>query len=161
VFRNNRNKQKTNRNSSEFVKISKFLIPHTISSVCFGYFDTGPKHQNKPINFFCFTKKQIEKQPKQLECGLFRFEPRKKINGLENLFWKFFWFISVSFNKVLFVSAVLILVRNTKTNRKKCFWVSQNKPKNNRHRLSFGLFQFEPKTKFDCFEDTLIVMNFT
>jgi hypothetical protein len=48
VFRNNRNKQKTNRNSSKFVKISTFLIPHTISSVCFGCFDTGPKHQNKP-----------------------------------------------------------------------------------------------------------------
>ncbi len=48
VFRNNRNKQKTNRNSSKFDKISTFLIPHTISPVCFGCFDTGPKHQNKP-----------------------------------------------------------------------------------------------------------------
>jgi hypothetical protein len=33
--------------------------------------------------------------------------------------------------------------------------VSRNKPKNNRNRLSFGLFRFEPKKKFDCFEDTL------
>jgi hypothetical protein len=42
------NKQKTNQNSSKFVKISTFFIPHTISSVCFGCFKTGPKHQNKP-----------------------------------------------------------------------------------------------------------------
>jgi hypothetical protein len=54
VFRNNRNKQKTNRNSIKFVKLSTFLIPHTISSVCFSCFDTGPKHQNK--------QKQTEKK---------------------------------------------------------------------------------------------------
>jgi hypothetical protein len=35
-------------NQQQFVKMSTFLIPHTISSVCFGYFDTGPKHRNKP-----------------------------------------------------------------------------------------------------------------
>ncbi len=39
---------------------------------------------------------------------------------------------------------------------KKRFLVSRNKPKNNRNRLSFGLFRFEPKKKFDCFEDTLV-----
>ncbi len=27
---------------------------------------------------------------------------------------------------------------------------------NNRNRLSFGLFRFEPKKIFDCFEDTLV-----
>ncbi len=60
------------------------------NSVCFGCFDTGPKHRNKP-----------------------------------------------------------------KQTRKKSFLVSRNKPKNNRNRLSFGLFRFEPKKIFDCFEDTL------
>jgi hypothetical protein len=71
VFWNNQNIQKTNRNSSKFVKISSFLIPHTISSVCFGCFDTGPKRRNKPKNkFFGFEKKQTKKQPKQIE---FRF----------------------------------------------------------------------------------------
>jgi hypothetical protein len=70
VFRNNRNKQKTNRNSSKFVKISTFLIPHTISSVCFGGFDTGPKHRNKAKKKFFGFAKQTEKQPKQIE---FRF----------------------------------------------------------------------------------------
>ncbi len=71
VFRNNRNEQKTNRNSSKFVKISTFLIHHTIISVYFGCFGTSPKHRNKPKKmFFGFVKKQTEKQLKQIE---FRF----------------------------------------------------------------------------------------
>ncbi len=146
MFRNNRNKQKTNQNSSKFVKISTFLIPHTISSVCFGCFDTGPKHRNKPgKKFLGFAKKQTEKQPKQIEFRFVLIRTEKKINGfedplIENVFWRFF---SVCFKKILFVSVVSIPVRNTKTNRKKCFSVSQNKPKNNRNRLSFGLFRFE------------------
>ncbi len=48
VLRNNRNKQKTKRNKSKFVLIQTFFIPHTISFVCFGRFDTSPKHRNKP-----------------------------------------------------------------------------------------------------------------
>jgi hypothetical protein len=99
---------------------------------------------------FGFAKKQTEKQPKQIE---FRFKPRKKNFGFEdplikNVFWRFFWFVSVCFKKILFVSVVSIPVRNTKTNRKKCFLVSRNKPKNNRNRLSFSLFRFEPKIFF-------------
>jgi hypothetical protein len=151
VFRNNRNKQKTNPNSSKLVKISTFLIPYTISSVFFGCFDTGPKHQNKPRKIFVgFAKKQTENNRNRLSFGLFRFEPRKKIYGFEyplidNIFLGFFRFVSVCFEKILFVSVVSILVRNTETNRKKCFLVSRNKLKNNRNRLSFGLFRFEPK----------------
>jgi hypothetical protein len=62
---------KDNQNSSKFVKISTFSIPHTISSVYFGCFDTVPKHRNKPKkNFWAFAKTQTEKQPKQIE---FRF----------------------------------------------------------------------------------------
>ncbi len=69
------------------------------------------------------------------------------MNGFEdpliaNVFWRY---SSVCFEKILFVSVVSILVRNTETNGKKCFLVSRNKPKNNRNRLSFGLFRFEPK----------------
>jgi hypothetical protein len=44
-----------------------------VFSVCFGCFDTGPKHRNKPKQSekknFCFAK-QTEKQLKQIE---FRF----------------------------------------------------------------------------------------
>jgi hypothetical protein len=38
---------KTNQNGNKFVKISTFLIPLTISSVCFGCFDTSLKRRNK------------------------------------------------------------------------------------------------------------------
>ncbi len=104
MFQNNRNKQKTNQNSSKFVKISTFLIPHTISSVCFGCFDTVPKQRNKLKKlFFGFAKTQTEKQPKQIE---FRFvlvrTEKEKFNSfeddlVENFFWRFFWFVLVCF----------------------------------------------------------------
>jgi hypothetical protein len=44
---------------------------------------------------------------------------------------------------------------------KKCFWVSLNQPKKKKNRLSFGLFRFEPKKKFDCFEDTIENIKFS
>jgi hypothetical protein len=67
-----------------------------------------------------------------------------------------FIFFSVCFETDLFVSVVSILIRNTETNRKNKLLVSRNKPKNNRNKLSFGLFRFEPKIYFICFEDTLV-----
>jgi hypothetical protein len=39
------------------------------------------------------------------------------------------------------------------------FLVSRNKPKQTRNRSCFGLFQFEPKFIFVCFEDTLALTN--
>jgi hypothetical protein len=69
----------------QFVKISTFLIPHTLSSVCSSCFDTGPKHQNKPKEkMFGFAKKQTENNRNRLSFGLFWFELRKKINGFED-----------------------------------------------------------------------------
>jgi hypothetical protein len=68
---------------------------------------------------------------------------------------QFFLFVSFFFETVLFVSVVSIGVRNTETNRKIVFFVSRNKPKNNRNRLCFGSFRFKPKIYFVCFEDTL------
>jgi hypothetical protein len=47
--------------------------------------------------------------------------------------------------------------KQTETKQKNNFLVSRNKPKMNRNRLCFGLFRFEPKKKFDCFEDTLVM----
>ncbi len=78
VFRNNRNRQKTNRNSSKFVKISTFLNPHTISSVCFSCFYTGLKQRNKPKQNLFFVKKQTEKQPKQIEFRFVSVQIEKK-----------------------------------------------------------------------------------
>jgi hypothetical protein len=37
------------------------------SSVCFGCFDTSPKHQNKPKKNVLGFSKETEKQPKQIE----------------------------------------------------------------------------------------------
>jgi hypothetical protein len=104
VFRNNRNKQKTNRNRSKFGKISTFLIPHTISSVCFSCFYTGPKHQNrrkKKILGFAKNNRKITKKQPKLSFGLFQFEPRKNLLFREppyrECFLEIFWFVSVCF----------------------------------------------------------------
>ncbi len=163
MFRNNRNKQK--KNSSRFVKISTFLIPHTISSVCFFCFDTGPKHWNKPKEKFLVSqKKRWKNNRNRLSFGLFQFEPRKKINGfedplIENVFWRFFMFVLTTFCLIRLFSNWPKTPKQTETNQKKCFLVSRNKPKNNQNRLSFGLFRVEPKKKFDCFEDTQLCFD--
>ncbi len=44
----------------------------------------------------------------------------------------------------------------TETNPNFLFLVSRNKPKQMRNRSCFGLFRFEPKIIFVCFEDTLV-----
>jgi hypothetical protein len=72
------------------------------------------------------------------------------------VFFRKFWIVSVRFETVLFVSVVSIKVRNTETNRNFFFLVSRNKPKQTRNRSCFGLFRFEPKFIFVCFEDTLV-----
>jgi hypothetical protein len=72
-----------------------------------------------------------------------------------------FRFVSVCYETVLFVSVVSILVRNTETNRNFLLLVSRNKPKQTRNRSCFGLFRFEPKFIFVCFEDTLLQINRT
>jgi hypothetical protein len=79
----------------------------------------------------CSAKKQTEKQPKQIEFRFVLVRTEKKINGfedllIENVFWRLFWFVSVCFEKILFVSVVSIPVLNTETN--------QNKPK----KMFFG-----------------------
>jgi hypothetical protein len=52
------------------------------NSVCFGCFDTGPKHRNKPIQTekkFSGFVKQTEKQPKQIEFRFVSVRTEKKI----------------------------------------------------------------------------------
>jgi hypothetical protein len=51
---------------------------------------------------FGFAKKQTEKQPKQIEFRFVRFELRKNNYGFEdplteNVFWRFFQFVSRKF----------------------------------------------------------------
>ncbi len=144
--------------------MTTFLIPHVISSVCFGCFDTSLKYQNKPENFLGgFAKKQTKKQPKQIEFRFVSVWTEKKINSFEDplrekFLWRFFQLVLVCFKNILFVSVVSIPVQNTETNlnkTKKCFLVLRNKPKNIWNRLSFGLFRSNWKKNFDCFEVTL------
>jgi hypothetical protein len=66
-----------------------------------------------------------------------------------------FRLVSVCYETVLFVSVVSMQVRKTETNRNFLLLVSRNKPKQTRNRSCFGLFRFEPKIIFVCFEDTL------
>jgi hypothetical protein len=74
----------------------------------------------------------------------------------------FLFVFSVCLETDLFVSVVSKWVKNTKTNqnnRNNKFLVLRNKPKMNQNRFSFGLFWFEPKHLFVCFENTLVVEN--
>ncbi len=132
VFRNNRNKQKTNRNSSKFVKISTFLIPLIISSVCFGCSIPVRNIETKlKKNFLVLLKSTPKNNRNKLSFGLFRFV-------------RFLEIFSVCFG-------CFDTGPKHRNKPKKCFLVSQNKPKNNRNRLSFGLFRFEPKKKIWLF----------
>jgi hypothetical protein len=112
---------------------------------------------NRKKKLLGFAKKQTEKQPKQIE---FRFEPRKKINGFEyplidNVFFGIFLVCFGLFRENSVCFGCFDTGPKHRNKPKKCFLVSRNKPKNNRNRLSFGLFWFGPKKIFDCFEDTL------
>jgi hypothetical protein len=47
------------------------------SSVCFGCFDIGSKHRNKPKKIFFLVSQNKPKQTRNRSCfGLFRFEPK-------------------------------------------------------------------------------------
>ncbi len=70
-------------------------------------------------------------------------------------FLGFFRFVSKKFCLFRLFRYLSETPKQTETNGKNFFGVSRNKPKNNRNRLSFGLFRFEPKKNFDRFEDTL------
>ncbi len=114
----------------------------------FRFFDTGPKHRNKPKKTCWFCKKQTENNRNRLSFGLFRFEPRKKINCfedplIENVCWDFFGLFQQS--------SVCFGCFNTspkhRNQPKKMFFGFVKQTENNRNRLSFGLFRFEPKKK--------------
>jgi hypothetical protein len=131
MFRNNRNKQNTNRNSSKFVKISTLLIPHTISSVCFSCFDTSLKQQNKPKKNFCFREKKTKKQPKQIEFQfvLVRTEKKKLTVSRTPNRQSFLGIFSVCFDKVLFGSVVSKHRNKPKQSEKNVFWFHETNRK--------------------------------
>jgi hypothetical protein len=48
-------------------------------SVCFGCFETGPKHRNKPKKIVIGFAKQTENEPKQIEFRFVSVRTEKKI----------------------------------------------------------------------------------
>jgi hypothetical protein len=161
AFRNNRNKQKTNRNSSNFVKISTFLIPNTVSSVCFGCFDTGPKHQNKPKQKFGgFPKKHTEKQPKQIEFWLVSVRTEKKnlrFRGPPNR-ERFLEIFSVCFSLFRENSACFGCFDTGPKHRnkpKKKFFGFVKQTEEQPKQIEFRFVSVLTENFFYCFEDTL------
>jgi hypothetical protein len=116
-------------------------------TVCFGCFATITKQR---VSMFGLNWNKQETHPNSLKESIFGYFSEHL--GL-------FRFVSVCYETVLFVSVVSIYIRNTETNRNFLFLVSRNKPKQTRNRSCFGLFRFEPKFIFVCFEDTLIMSN--
>jgi hypothetical protein len=89
---------------------------------------------NQKENFLVSRISKLKNNQNRLSFGLFRFKPRKKINGFEdplikNVFWRFFALFQK--NSVCFGPKHRNKPKQSKTNRKKCFLVSRNKPKNN------------------------------
>jgi hypothetical protein len=105
-----------------FLNINLFNSPH--HKFCFGCFyiyRSETSKQTEKKKFVGFAKKQTEKQPKQIE---FRFEPRNKINGfddplIENIFWRFFWFVSMKFCLFRLFRYRSETPKQTETNRNK------------------------------------------
>ncbi len=129
-----------------FVFFSFFSVYSVcFETVCFGCSASIPKQR------VSIEPKQTEDPPKQFKREyIWKFSPKL---GL-------FRFVSVCYETDLFVLVVSIRVRNTETNRNFFFLVSRNKPKQTRNRSCFGLFRFEPKLIFVCFEDTLSATYF-
>jgi hypothetical protein len=99
--------------------------------------------------------KQTEKQQKQIEFRFFSVRTEKKINGFEDpLIENFLEIFLVCFEKILFVSVVLIPVQNTETNRKIFFGFAKQTEKQPK-QIEFRFVSVRPIKKFDCFEDTL------
>ncbi len=121
-----------------FFSVFSFFSFFSVCTVCFGCFASIPKQR------VLIEPKQTEDPPKQF-----------KRDYIWELFRKFRVF-SVCYETDLFVSVVSIKVRNTETNRIFFFLVTRNKPKQTQNRSCFGLFRFEPKFIFVCFEDTLV-----
>jgi hypothetical protein len=137
-----------NRNSSKFVKISTFLNPHTISSVCFGCFYTGLKQRNKPKKKLFFVKNKPKNNRNRLSFGLFRFKLRKKVTVSRTPNRQGFVVIfSVCFDKVLFGSVVSKHRNRPKQTEKNVFWFCETNRKTTKTdwvETKIWLFQGHP-----------------
>ncbi len=90
------------------------------SSVCFGCFDIGSKHQNKP-KYFCFlfheTNRNKPKQTRNRSCfGLFRFEPKFIFVCFEDTLLPLHALVRIT------VMPTLMLVKSGYSWRSPCWW---------------------------------------
>ncbi len=111
-----------------------------------------PKQTEKNLMASAHTKKHRNR----LSFGLFLLEPKKKYcfddTLVESIFGRFFRLVLKKFCLV----GLFCYQSETPKQTPNKFLVSQNKPENNRNRLSSGLFQFELK-KNDWFKHTLVM----
>ncbi len=106
---------------------------------------------------FGFVKQQTEK-PKQIEFWFVLVQTEKKIKGfedplIENIFWRFFRFFS---SKFCLVPMFGYRSETPKQIEENVFWFRGTNRKTTDTDVSFGLFRFEPKIFFYCFEDNLL-----
>jgi hypothetical protein len=114
------------------------------------YFCKG--YNGSPLAFSWKCKKKSKIDPPY--CRAVNFAYQRRVYQCLFVYFGLFRNSSVSFGCFDMDSKH----RNEPKQTEKINWlVSRNKPKINRNRFSFGLFRFEPKIYFVCFEDTLLV----
>jgi hypothetical protein len=163
VFRNKLNKQKTNWNSSKFVKTSTFLNSPYHKFCLFRLFrnrsETSKQTKTNWKIFFWF--RELKHNPNRLSLGLFRFEPRKKIYGfedplIEKVFWRFFWFVLRKFCLFRLFRYQSETPKQTETNQKLFFGFVKQTEKQPK-KIEFRFVSVRSEKKIYCFEDTLAV----
>jgi hypothetical protein len=161
MFRLNRNKQKTNQNSligsilcyflqkiygfSVFFRFSIFFcfFLFCFETVCFSCFALVPKQR---VWKFRLNRNKQKTHPNSIKESMFGYFSENV--GLFGLFR----FVRKQF-------CLFPLFRywfETPKRTENLFLVSRNKLKQTQNRSCFGLFRFEPKFIFVCFEDTLL-----
>ncbi len=156
MFRLNRNKQKTNRNSLIGSIFCYFLKEKLVFFRFFLFF----------FFFFFFSLFQLFRFYIETESYDVSIEPKQTEDPPKQFKREYIW---VFFRKFRVVSVCFGLLRNrsvcfgcfdigSKHRNKPKFFVFgfRNKPKQTRNRSCFGLFWFEQKFIFVCFEDTLL-----
>jgi hypothetical protein len=115
-----------------FSRFFSFFLVYLVFSVCF-----------ETVCFGCFAsipKQRVSIEPKQTE------DPPKQFK--REYIWEFFRTFRV-------VSVCFSLLRNRSVCFG-CFYIGSKQTKQTRNRSCFGLFWFNPKFIFVCFEDTLV-----
>ncbi len=127
MFWNNRNKQKTNRNSSKFLKISKISPYHKFCLFwLFRYRSKTSKQTetNWEKIFLLSRKSKPKNNQNRLSFGS-NWEKNFTVSRtllIENIFLRFFWFVLTKFCFFWLLRYQSETPKQTKTNRTNVFW---------------------------------------